>query len=343
MHWDRSFMLTLARICASRVLYGRGPSEFDKYRFMEKRLSLWPTFISDAELGALQRAFAPPEFLHLDEDKAAFAAHCVQAGLPTPEVVAVTAAAPGRTVRSTEYPVARDAHELARILAPRGDFEGFAKPRCGGIGWGAFGFEVRGSTVVTKAGTGDMSTLFARCASSAQGASGYVLQVRARQHAALAQWMPGPALGTMRILSFLQPGGEVLIPHAALKMPAPDAECDNVRLGAMQAGIQIDTGRLGRAVGRSPARPVVHAMDRHPYTGAQITGEIMPFWDEAKVLVRRAAHAFAMLPALGWDLGITDKGPMLIEANVMFGAPDLPYDRGLAAEMRALFARSKPL
>jgi hypothetical protein len=110
----------------------------------------------------------------------------------------------------------------------------------------------------------------------------------------------------------------------------------------MQAGIRTDTGTFGPAVGRSPARPVVHAMDRHPYTGAQISGETMPFWEEAKALVKRAARAFAMLPALGWDVGITDQGPMLIEANVMFGVPDLPYDRGLAKEMRELFVRIAP-
>ena len=38
-------------------------------------------------------------------------------------------------------------------------------------------------------------------------------------------------------------------------------------------------------------------------------------WDEALSLVRRAARAFPDLLTLGWDVGFTDEGPIVLEAN----------------------------
>ena len=59
----------------------------------------------------------------------------------------------------------------------------------------------------------------------------------------------------------------------------------------------------------------------------------MPLWSETLAVISAAAKAFYFAPVLWWDVAITDRGPVLLEANP---APDLsvtqaPNDQGLLA------------
>ncbi|MES1151915.1 MAG: sugar-transfer associated ATP-grasp domain-containing protein, partial [Dongia sp.] len=74
------------------------------------------------------------------------------------------------------------------------------------------------------------------------------------------------------------------------------------------------TGRLGPAsdLGKGP-RFQWH--DRHPLTGGQIAGRVLPFWPEAMALAVRAHAAFGEWVVIGWDVAILADGPKLIEGN----------------------------
>ncbi|MET1028099.1 MAG: sugar-transfer associated ATP-grasp domain-containing protein [Dongiaceae bacterium] len=99
-----------------------------------------------------------------------------------------------------------------------------------------------------------------------------------------------------------------------------DAVVDNFHAGGIAAAVDLKTGRLGSAtdLGNDQAFGWV---DAHPANGAPIQGRILPHWQDALALVR-AAHgrAFSDRAMLGWDIAITDKGPMIVEGN---GGPDL--------------------
>ena len=77
---------------------------------------------------------------------------------------------------------------------------------------------------------------------------------------------------------------------------------------------------------------------RHPETNVAFDGFQLPWWAELRDLVTRGARAFAKLPALGWDVAIAEDGPILIETNWQFGAPDRCRDCGFAVELRRRFA-----
>jgi hypothetical protein len=106
----------------------------------------------------------------------------------------------------------------------------------------------------------------------------------------------------------------------------------------MVAPVDMTSGRLGNAVGATAERPVVDVVMRHPVTGVAFDGFQLPYWAEVRDLVTRGARAFEKLPALGWDVAIAEDGPILIETNWQFGAPDANYDRGFAVEFRRLFS-----
>jgi hypothetical protein len=56
--------------------------------------------------------------------------------------------------------------------------------------------------------------------------------------------------------------------------------------------------------------------DCHPVTGAKLAGHVIPDWQSLVNLSLRAHELIAPeVPMVGWDLAITENGPVLIEAN----------------------------
>jgi hypothetical protein len=339
-HWERSFLLTAFKLVASRVLYQRGPAEFDKFRFTSKPLREWRAYTVESDLLSLRERWAPEPYRDYDEDKVLFATHCRRSDLPTVPILAVVAPAKaGPQESDTGYTVG-SSDELAKVFHAVGDFDGFAKPRRAGAGYGAFAFAVRSGVVTAPWGTGSTSDLFAYCAAGEFARDGYVLQPHVRPHASLLPLMPGPGLGTVRVVSLLMRNGEVVMPASWIKIPAPAADCDDARLdGSLVGVVDVETGALRTPIGVTAQRPVMHDVECHPTTGARFADATLPLWPEVLALVTRAARAFDMLPALGWDVAITPDGPLLIETNWHFGSFERALDHGNAADFRAWYAR----
>lgn len=338
--WGRPFTTTLAKMVAGRLLYGRGPKEFDEYRFTTKPVGEWRQYLDERERKSLQGRAAPREFRYLEEVKLQFWKRCLETGLPTVPITAVVA--PGPDMPLVEgVAVARTPAELAGIMAPLGDFDGFAKPLAGGQGYGAFTFTLRSGRVTAAEVIGSSEDLFTYCTTVPFGNNGYLLQPRMVCHPGLKGVMPGPGLGTVRLTTFLDPQGTVTKPWAVLKIPGPGQVVCNPRLGALMLEVDLPTGRLGPAVGPTPDVPVVHVVETHPTTGLRFSEATVPLWPEIVELVTRAAHAFSELPCLGWDVAVLPDGPVLLETNWAFGiyTQQIVLNRGLRDEFRAHYAR----
>lgn len=348
-YWNRPLVSTTAKLLLGRVLYGRGPHEFNHYRFTVKPVRAWRDYVVDVERRRLQRRAAPAAFRRLEEDKVLFWERCADAGLPTVPITAVLAtagAAPTDPPSSeSRVDVVRTGAELRDLLQPLGPFAGFAKPVGGGQGYGAFAFEVRGSRVSTSGGELSLDELYDHCMSLPFAAGGYAIQPHLRAHPGLADIMPGPGLGTIRMVTFLAPDGTVEVPWAVLKTPGQGRVVNTRRLGALMAPVDLGTGRLGTAVGPAENTWVVDEVEVHPETGARFDDVVVPEWTEVMALVERGAREFSELPGLGWDVAITDEGPLLLETNWGFGTAvqQITLDRGLRTELRERYARcTKP-
>ncbi len=80
------------------------------------------------------------------------------------------------------------------------------------------------------------------------------------------------------------------------------------------ASIDLETGALGRITGDKP--PCLSEwFDRHPVTGAAVTGRIVPCWPELAALSVRAHRLVPERVMIGWDFAITPDGPALLEGN----------------------------
>lgn len=313
--WDRSFALTLARMVLSRIRYHRGPREYDTYRFARRPLREWRDYIGAAELQARQTALSPTAYRYLEENKVAFAEHCRRFDLRTVPIIGVIASAASNRTALSGAAALRSGEELQRLFAPHGAFDGFAKPLGAGQGYGAFAFRVEDLVVTSSHGTMSCEAFVRHCASSPYAGDGYLLQPRVRPHSRLMPLMPGTGLGTVRVFTFVDSNGDVAIPAANLKIPAPGADSDSLLRGPLVAPVDMTSGRLGNAVGATAERPVVDVVMRHPETSVAFDGFQLPKWAEVRDLVTRGARAFAKLPALGWDVAIAEDGPILIETN----------------------------
>lgn len=341
-YWKVPFPTVLLRMMLGRLLYKRGPTEFDMFRFATKPVVMWRHYMPQAERLRLQEMHAPPSSRIWEEDKLRFAERCRKHGLPCAPVTAVIPALRDGVDTAHAPDVARitSAAMLRALFTSLRHFDGFAKPLGGGAGYGAFGFRIRDGTLVPSRHHADAEQMFTACATSRFPGGGYLLQPRLLPHASLLPFMPGPGLGTVRIYSFLNASGEVSIPLAGLRVPAAGAECDNHQYDASYVLVDVETGVFGAAVGFTTAQPISHEIICHPETAATFSGGMIPCWPEVLTLVRAAATAFSMLPALGWDVAVTPDGPLLVETNWQFG-PQLAErltNRGWADELRTLYA-----
>ncbi|HIT76668.1 MAG TPA: hypothetical protein IAA98_13885 [Candidatus Avipropionibacterium avicola] len=155
------------------------------------------------------------------------------------------------------------------------------------------------------------------------------------QHHKQSELHPG-SVNTVRVLTMpdVTGGGDAFIAAAVQRIGCRRSEpADNWTLGGLSSPIDMETGTLGRAT-RLPDGNVKEWFDHHPDTGADITGRIVPFWSETKELVLHAANVLSFLEYVGWDIVITEDGPVVLEANINTGVNVLQSHQPLLADPR---------
>lgn len=89
------------------------------------------------------------------------------------------------------------------------------------------------------------------------------------------------------------------------------AVVDNFHSGGMSAVVDNDTGVVtGPAMDKAMNR-----FERHPSTGVVFKGFQIPRWEEVKAMVYDACRMHPEMTVIGWDVAITEEGPLLIEGN----------------------------
>lgn len=146
----------------------------------------------------------------------------------------------------------------------------------------------------------------------------WIFQERLQNASSWAGLTPG-ALATARIIT-TRPGPSAPPEYLSgyIRFPRQNAMVDNLAAGGIGSPIDPATGRL------EAARDWINVQlthERHPDTGAPIADVLLPGWSDLLALALRAhSHAGHWL-AIGWDVTLTSRGPMLIEANLNWAMP----------------------
>ena len=83
----------------------------------------------------------------------------------------------------------------------------------------------------------------------------------------------------------------------------------------------------------------MEALPHHPVSGVALEGLSLPLWTEAQALVLRACLTMLPMRSIGWDIGLTPSGPILIEANNHWDPQNA--DGGMGARLRFMAARTR--
>jgi hypothetical protein len=141
-----------------------------------------------------------------------------------------------------------------------------------------------------------------------------IVQKRIRAHSALEPLTSG-ATPTVRALTIIDEQGNPELVAAVFRMSfGANRTVDNIHAGGLACAVSLADGRLGRASNLgTDAR--LGWVSEHPTTGARIEGTRLPCWEEIAPLTAAAHALFSDRLVIGWDIAITDDGPILIEGN----------------------------
>lgn len=252
----------------------------------------------------------PKKFHDLVDKKLQFIAVATEAALPVVKVMAIVSHQSG----DGRYPVLRSEQELRAWLLDNAISDVVIKPVDGTKGWGVLSLGARmprevawvrlpGSDSITFA------EVWAHCARYLYR-GGVILERRLQPHPLLRTVMPN-VLHTARVVTYLKP--EPVILAAALRVGSGAGPADNLAQGGFVVPIDLASGICGRASAVMDGLPCF--IDAHPVTGGRITGLALPHWGEVCDLAKRAAQTLPMLKSIGWDVGLTAEGPVLLEGN----------------------------
>lgn len=264
------------------------------------------TVVQDAEIGLHQMVANRGLDVGAVADKDRFAALCRSHALP---------------VAGTLH-VLRGATSDVGVPLPRRSL--FVKPIDGAQGLGAqrWLFDGEAGRWVRGAQRLDQPELLSYI-DSMRGGRPYLLQECLANHPELER-ISGPTLSSMRVMTRRSADGTVSSPCVVLKIGRHGAEVDNRHAGGIVCALDPDSGRLAAGFSSLALGPVVE----HPDSGVPLDGCVITVHREVVELALRAHRTIAGLPrTVGWDIAATPEGPVIIEANTVWGAGAIQWAR----------------
>ncbi|MEO1423369.1 MAG: sugar-transfer associated ATP-grasp domain-containing protein [Pseudomonadota bacterium] len=141
---------------------------------------------------------------------------------------------------------------------------------------------------------------------------GHMVQAAVIQHPAMTE-IAGPALGSVRVVTVVENGVPAVL-YALWKIPSPTAMSDNFwQSGSMIALVDAESGKIARV--RLGAGINAKTIEAHPVSEKPFTDFTLPDWDKVRKLAIDCHAITPDLGVIGWDVGVSEDGPLIIEAN----------------------------
>lgn len=123
------------------------------------------------------------------------------------------------------------------------------------------------------------------------------------------------SVNTVRFMTTLYPNGEAKIIATFIKIGRTGSCVDNAGAGGnVDVCVDVETGEIRYAIQFDGWRKITE-IENHPDSGTQLNGAIIENWEQIKADVIRFQQAMPWCKAAGWDIAITDDGPIVIEVN----------------------------
>jgi hypothetical protein len=141
----------------------------------------------------------------------------------------------------------------------------------------------------------------------------FIVQKVVGQHSALRAFKTR-SVNTIRIVTIKGKSGVINVFAAFLRLSSSeDSFVDNRAKGGLGIGINLTNGQLMKYGFPHDAFGV--KLEEHPLSGISFDGYQLPYWAETINLVCNAHRQFYELQSIGWDVILTENGPVLLEGN----------------------------
>lgn len=135
-----------------------------------------------------------------------------------------------------------------------------------------------------------------------------LLEEAISQHPHMNKLYPD-SVNTIRFITLVK-DDEVELLGASLRI-GNGSHIDNAAGGGLYASVDIKNGKLDSLAFNSLGEKHI----KHPITNHFIKEFEIPFWSEVIEMCKKAALEVPEVRCVGWDVAITEKGPLLIEGN----------------------------
>lgn len=153
----------------------------------------------------------------------------------------------------------------------------------------------------------------------------YIAQKVIKQHESIRKFGT-KSVNTIRIITIRGKSGNIGTFNAFLRISADkDSLVDNRAKGGFAIGIDLDRGTLFED---GMTHEGFNGISReHPISKITFLDYQLPYWEEIKELVVLAHKQMYTIQSIGWDVAITENGPILLEGNDDFeiGGPQDTY------------------
>lgn len=157
---------------------------------------------------------------------------------------------------------------------------------------------------------------------------GLIFQQRIDNHPEIRKLTGFRMLQTVRICTYVTEENQIEILFAFMKLAGKEGLADAFNLGKtgnMLAKVDPETGKFCKTYAMDLQQGYFIPVARHAITQMDLMGFIVPYWQETRILAKNLALSFLPLRAVGWDIAITDKGPVVLEGNGNW-VPVVPFD-----------------
>ena len=119
--------------------------------------------------------------------------------------------------------------------------------------------------------------------------------------------------------------------YSLMRIGASDKPIDNICGG----GLYLLLDGEGRSISKAFSEKTNEYFDKHPISGVDFESFVVPYHRETVEMVKKAAMKVPQVGYIGWDVAITENGPVLIEGNVLPGY-DMCQNTNLSKENHGL-------
>ena len=140
------------------------------------------------------------------------------------------------------------------------------------------------------------------------------------QHEQMSLLHPS-SINTVRITTVLDQNDQAHVMYALQRIGIGDMSVDNVGSG----GIYTVLSEEGKIIHPCWSDKTITTYTEHPTSGMPLIGFQVPYFKEALQLCKKAAQVEKQIRYVGWDIAISNKGPIIVEGNPLPGY-DMPQN-----------------